>query len=71
MLFRSRHFDLRDDRILIFTDLPADSWQEFYALARAVSPGKFRLPPVQAEAMYDPALRATGERGEMEVQVRQ
>ena len=66
-----RHFDLRDDRILIFTDLPANSWQEFYALVRAVSPGKFRLPPVQAEAMYDPALRATGERGEMEVQVRQ
>ncbi|HEX5757790.1 MAG TPA: MG2 domain-containing protein [Thermoanaerobaculia bacterium] len=67
---RPRHLDLRDDRILIFTDLPPDSWQEFYALARAVSPGRFRLPPVQAEAMYDPARRATGERGEMEVQVR-
>ena len=33
-------------------------------------PGKFRLPPVQAEAMYNPAIRATGERGEMEVKVR-
>lgn len=66
-----RHLDLRDDRILVFTDLPANSWVHFYTLARAVSPGKFRLPPVQVEAMYDPALRATGERGEIEVKVRE
>jgi hypothetical protein len=66
-----RHLDLRDDRILVFTDLPANTWQQFYVLARAVSPGRFRLPPVQVEAMYDPALRATGERGEIEVKVRE
>jgi hypothetical protein len=66
----ARHLDLRDDRILIFTDLPANTWQSYYALARAVSPGRFRMPPVQVEAMYDPALRATGERGEIEVKVR-
>ncbi|HEX4960239.1 MAG TPA: alpha-2-macroglobulin [Thermoanaerobaculia bacterium] len=64
------YMDLRDDRILLFTDLPADSWQTFYTLVRAVAPGKFHLPPVQAEAMYDGAIRATGERGEMEVKVR-
>jgi len=60
------HLDLRDDRILIFTDLPAQQWQTYYTLARAVSPGSFRLPPVHAEAMYDGTLRATGERGTME-----
>jgi uncharacterized protein YfaS (alpha-2-macroglobulin family) len=60
------HLDLRDDRILIFTDLPANTWQTYYTLARAVSPGTFRLPPVHAEAMYNPALRATGPRGVME-----
>ncbi len=65
-----RYMDLRDDRILLFTDLPADSWQTFYTLVRAVAPGRFRLPPVQVEAMYNPAIRATGERGTMEVGVR-
>jgi uncharacterized protein YfaS (alpha-2-macroglobulin family) len=64
------YMDLRDDRILLFTNLPADSWQTFYTLVRAVAPGKFHLPPVQAEAMYNGAIRATGERGEMEVKVR-
>ncbi|HEV8578081.1 MAG TPA: alpha-2-macroglobulin [Thermoanaerobaculia bacterium] len=61
------YMDLRDDRILLFTDLPADSWQTFYTLVRAVAPGQFRLPPVEVEAMYNPALRAVGERGTMEV----
>jgi uncharacterized protein YfaS (alpha-2-macroglobulin family) len=65
-----RYMDLRDDRILLFTDLPADSWQTFYTLVRAVAPGEFRLPPVQAEAMYNGAIRATGERGTMEVKTR-
>jgi alpha-2-macroglobulin len=64
------YMDLRDDRILLFADLPPDSWQTFYTLVRAVSPGQFRLPPVQVEAMYNPALRATGERGRMEVRTR-
>jgi uncharacterized protein YfaS (alpha-2-macroglobulin family) len=64
------YMDLRDDRILLFADLPADSWQTFYTLVRAVAPGQFRLPPVQVEAMYNPALRATGERGRMEVKTR-
>ncbi len=60
------HLDLRDDRILIFIDLPANTWRTYYTLVRAVSPGSFRLPPVHAEAMYNPALRATGPRGTME-----
>jgi uncharacterized protein YfaS (alpha-2-macroglobulin family) len=62
--------DLRDDRVLVFTDLPANSWQTFYTVLRAVAPGSFRLPPAHAEAMYDPALSATGERGTLEVKVR-
>lgn len=64
------HLDLRDDRVLLFTDLPNNEWRTTYTLLRAVTPGTFRLPPVQAEAMYDPAIRATGERGSMTVQVR-
>jgi len=65
------HVDLRDDRILLFVDLPSNDWQTVYALVRAVSPGSFRVPPAHAEAMYDPALRATGERGQMEVKLRE
>ncbi|HEY2292848.1 MAG TPA: alpha-2-macroglobulin [Thermoanaerobaculia bacterium] len=65
-----RYMDLRDDRILLFADLPADTWQTFYTLVRAVAPGQFRLPPVQVEAMYNPAIRATSERGKMEVKTR-
>ena len=64
------HQDIRDDRVLLFTDLAENEWQTAYALLRAVAPGTFRLPPVQAEAMYDPAIRATGERGTLEVKVR-
>ncbi|MYL83196.1 alpha-2-macroglobulin family protein [Desulfovibrio aerotolerans] len=60
---RSNALDLRDDRILMFTDLPDTGWQVHYALLRAVTPGEFRLPPAQAEAMYAPELRASGEAG--------
>lgn len=67
---QAAYYDLRDDRVLVFADLPANSWQTFYTVLRAVAPGSFRLPPVHAEAMYDPALRATGERGRLEVEVR-
>lgn len=65
------YLDLRDDRILLFTDLPADSWQTYYTLVRAVAPGTFRVPPLQAEAMYNPSIRGTGERGTMEVNLRE
>jgi len=65
------HLDLRDDRVLLFTNLPNNEWRTTYTLLRAVTPGTFRLPPVQAEAMYDPTIRATGARGMMTVKVRQ
>ncbi|MCE2514686.1 MAG: alpha-2-macroglobulin family protein [Acidobacteria bacterium] len=63
------HQDFRDDRILVFTDLPPYQWQTVYSLLRAVTPGRFRLPPVQAEAMYDETLRATGHRGTIGIEV--
>lgn len=64
------HQDIRDDRVLLFTDLSENGWHTAYALLRAVTPGSFRLPPVHAEAMYDPAIRATGEREMIEVKVK-
>ena len=62
--------DLRDDRILLFTGLAGDQWRTTYALVRAVTPGSFRLPPAQVEAMYDASLRATTDRATMEVKLR-
>lgn len=53
------HLDLRDDRILLFVSLPADEWRTGYALVRAVTPGTFRVPPLRAEAMYEPRIRVT------------
>jgi uncharacterized protein YfaS (alpha-2-macroglobulin family) len=64
------HFDVRDDRALIFTRLPSAKWRTAYLVLRAVTPGVYRLPPVQVEAMYAPELRATGERGEFTVEAR-
>ncbi len=54
------YMDIRDDRILIFTDLPDAKWYNYYALLRVVNPGTFTVPPVQAEAMYSPNVRFTG-----------
>ncbi len=63
------HQDLRDDRILFFTDLPeGGEWQTLFSLVRAVIPGEFRLPPAQAEAMYHPWIRARGELGTLQVE---
>ncbi|HYI12511.1 MAG TPA: alpha-2-macroglobulin [Thermoanaerobaculia bacterium] len=59
--------DLRDDRVLFFLTLPETEGVTFYTLVRAVTPGTFRVPPVQIEAMYEPAIHATGERGTLEI----
>ncbi len=53
--------------MLLFGSLPDGDWQTAYAVLRAVTPGTFRLPPVQVEAMYEPNLRASSERGSLTV----
>jgi len=63
----SGHLDMRDDRVLEFLDLPDTGLHTSYAVLRAVTAGTFRLPPAQAEAMYDPSIRATGPRGMVRV----
>ena len=48
------HSDMRDDRMLLFADiLPAGVYTYAYT-ARATTIGDFLLPPVKAEAMYEP-----------------
>lgn len=69
---KPEYIDIRDDRILIFTDLPDAKWYNYYALLRVVNPGTFTVPPVQAEAMYSPGIRFTGKLEEpFKVELRQ
>jgi len=56
--------DIRDDRILLFTR-PVSGASVFCYLARAVTPGKFLVPPVSAECMYDPDIRSVTSQTEM------
>lgn len=52
------HMNLRDDRVEVFGTLQGGESREVVYQVRAVSAGTFTLPPVEAEAMYDPALKA-------------
>ena len=56
--------DIRDDRILLFTK-PVSGPSVFCYLARAVTPGKFIVPPLSAECMYDPDVRSMTSQSEM------
>ncbi len=48
------YMDIRDDRLNLFTNIKGDP-QNFYYMVRAVSPGVYKLGPVQADAMYNGA----------------
>lgn len=57
--------DIRDDRILVFTNVSDGTHYRY--VARAVTPGKFKLPPVSAECMYDPSIRSVNGAGEITI----
>jgi len=57
--------DIRDDRILVFTDV-ADGAHYRYVV-RAVTQGKFKLPAVSAECMYDPSITSVNGAGEITI----
>ncbi|MBA4502698.1 alpha-2-macroglobulin family protein [Marinobacterium marinum] len=54
-----RHQEFRDDRYVAAVKLDWGRARLFY-LARAVTPGEYRVPPSFAESMYRPALRHLG-----------
>lgn len=62
------YMDIRDDRILLYTSFRGGKkQQQFYYAIRAVTPGTFVLPPVNAEAMYDAAYSSTSGQGRVRV----
>jgi len=50
--------NLRDDRIELFGSIGAGETRTFVYAARVVTAGEFTIPPVEAEAMYDPRIWA-------------
>jgi uncharacterized protein YfaS (alpha-2-macroglobulin family) len=53
-----QYMDIRDDRLLLFTDLNDYETEDFYYMLRVVNKGKFQLPVIGADAMYDPEFHS-------------
>ena len=66
-IFEPGHIDIRDDRLLLFTDLPGTSNMHYRYVVRAVTKGKFILPAVSASCMYDPSIVSVSGQGDIEV----
>lgn len=65
------HQEYRDDRYVAALKLDSYGTTHLLYLARAVTPGSYRIPPPQVESMYRPNLQAVGDsQGEMTVRAR-
>ncbi len=61
LMYRPVQFEeFRDDRYVAAVNLGRGNTVELLYIARAVSPGDYRVPPPQIEDMYRPQLRAVG-----------
>ena len=47
-----QYSDIRDDRLILFTNLKANKTKEYWYLLRLVNKGIFIVPPITADAMY-------------------
>lgn len=65
--FTPDYIDIRDDRLIFFGTFPYQRAQKFYYPLRAVTEGTFTVPPVSAEAMYDPTKSAVASSGTIQV----
>lgn len=52
------YMNIRDDRVELFGAIDAGETRTFVYAARVVTAGSFTIPPVEAEAMYDPRVWA-------------
>jgi len=55
-----QHIEFRDDRFVAALSLTRGNPATLLYLARAVTPGTYRVPMPQVESMYVPQWRATG-----------
>ena len=65
--FKPDYVDIRDDRLIFFGTFPRQRERKFHYALRAVTRGNFTLPPVSAEAMYDPAKSSVAGSGKLKV----
>ena len=66
-LWNADHVDVRDDRLEVFGHLESGETRKVAYAARAVTAGRFTLPPVEAEAMYDPSIWAREPGGTLQI----
>jgi uncharacterized protein YfaS (alpha-2-macroglobulin family) len=57
-LWAADYMNVRDDRLEIFGALERNQTVHVVYVARAVTAGQFTIPPVEAEAMYEPRIWA-------------
>lgn len=62
-LWVPEYMDIKDDRFMVFGKLERSASVRVVYAIRAVTAGEFTVPPVSAEAMYDPRIwaRASGQ----------
>lgn len=51
--------DVREDRVVFFLTATLQAQPIVYRI-KAINPGQYQVPPVFAEAMYDPSIRSNG-----------
>jgi len=65
----ARFEEYRDDRYAAAVNLYAGSEVRLFYLLRAVTPGRYLVPPVSVEDMYRPSIRATGVNGQNHISI--
>ncbi len=65
--YHPNYVDIRDDRLIFYGNFSAGKSYKFYYSLRAVTAGKFILPPIHAEAMYDPQKSSVASGGSVRV----
>jgi len=61
------YLEIRDDRLVVAFDKLDRGTHKFYYIVRAVTPGTYQYPAVEAECMYDASVHGRGEAGTVEV----
>ncbi|NOY77840.1 MAG: hypothetical protein GXO76_08225 [Calditrichaeota bacterium] len=65
--YHPAYVDVRDDRLIFYGNFHAGKLYKFYYSLRAVTAGKFILPPIHAEAMYDPQKSSVASSGSVRI----
>ncbi|OGC90623.1 MAG: hypothetical protein A2W25_13835 [candidate division Zixibacteria bacterium RBG_16_53_22] len=65
--YQPQYMDIRDDRLLLFTNLQPRERLVYYYSIRVISRGEFEIPPVAAECMYDPTIAGASSAGHLRI----